>query len=113
MARVAAPGVDPNLAHKPGPEASVAQDRFVEKLERQLREEQYGLELAKDLSVTDYFVGYLTKIQDKKSAFNEVAGKLSAEEVAELMTAYANSVFGAQASDIPPSATNVGKDTSK
>ncbi|HEY1079089.1 MAG TPA: hypothetical protein VGE46_03295, partial [Bdellovibrio sp.] len=75
--------------------------------------EQYALELAKDLSVTDYFVGYLTKIQDKKSAFNEVAGKLSAEEVAELMTAYANSVFGAQAGDLPASATNVGKDAGK
>lgn len=113
MARVAAPGVDPNLALKSGPEASLAQDKFVEKLERQLREEQYALELAKDLSVTDYFVGYLTKIQDKKSAFNEVAGKLSAEEVAELMTAYANSVFGAQAADLPASATNVGKDAGK
>ncbi|NUN06426.1 MAG: hypothetical protein HUU57_11765 [Bdellovibrio sp.] len=114
MARVAAPGVDPNLAQKAGPEASLVQDKYVvEKLERQLHEEQYALELAKDLSVTDYFVGYLTKIQDKKSAFNEVAGKLSPDEVAELMTAYANSVFGAQAGDLPASATNVGKDAGK
>jgi hypothetical protein len=55
-------------------------------------------------------VGYLTKIHDKKSAFKEVAGKLSPEEVAELMNAYANSVFGAHSSDLPASATNTAKD---
>lgn len=110
-ARTAAPGVDPNMAYAPGVEAGTSnQDIPVEKLERQLRLEQYTLEMAKDLTVTDYFVGYLTKVQDKKSAFNEVAGKLTQEEVAELMTAYANSVFGAQAADLPVSATNVGKD---
>lgn len=113
MVRAAAPGMDPNLTLRPSVEAVALNDRSVEKLERQLREEQYDLELAKDLSVTDYFVGYLTKLQNKKSAFSEVAGKLTAEEVAELMNAYANSVFGAQASDLPVSATNVGKDSGK
>lgn len=111
--RHAAAGVDPNLAHSSALEAGTGQDISIEKLERQLRMEQYDLELAKDLSVTDYFVGYLTKVQDKKSAFSEVAGKLSPEEVAELMTAYANSVFGAQAADLPVSATNVGKEPLK
>lgn len=111
--RTAAHSVDPNLAHRPTLEAVSSQDMPVEKLERQLREEQYTLEVAKDLSVTDYFVGYLTKVQDKKAAFHEVAGKLTPEEVAELMTAYANSVFGAHASDLPVSATNVGKDSIK
>lgn len=106
---VAAQGVDPNLAHKGTIEAASSSDYMVEKLERQLRDEQYSLELAKDLSVTDYFVGYLTKVQNKKSAFNEVAGKLSAEEVAELMNAYANSVFGAHAADLPASAANIEK----
>ena len=66
--------------------------------------------MAKDLSVTDYFVGYLTKMQDKKAAFNEVAGKLTAEEVAELMSAYANSVFGAHNPEMPPSASNISAD---
>jgi len=111
--RTVAQGTDPNMVNKGGTEAVSTQDKSVEKLERMLREEQYDLEVAKDLSVTDYFVGYLTKVQDKKSAFNEVAGKLSPEEVAELMTAYANSVFGAHASDLPVSATNVGKDPIK
>lgn len=111
--RIAAPSVDPNMAQKMSLEAASSQDMSVEKLERRLREEQYSLEVAKDLSVTDYFVGYLTKVQDKKAAFHEVAGKLSPEEVAELMTAYANSVFGAHSADLPVSATNLGKDSIK
>ncbi|WP_415063510.1 hypothetical protein [Bdellovibrio sp.] len=111
--RLMAQGMDPNLAQRNSLEAVSSGDMSVEKLERQLRQDTYELEVAKDLSVTDYFVGYLTKVQDKKSAFNEVAGKLSPEEVAELMTAYANSVFGAHASDLPVSATNVGKDSVK
>ena len=114
---IAAHGTDPNLAVKAGGkdsvEAASSSDYMVEKLERQLRDERYSLELAKDLSVTDYFVGYLTKVQNKKSAFNEVAGKLSAEEVAELMNAYANSVFGAQSADFPVSAANMEKTGSK
>ena len=108
--RSLANGTDPNLAHKAGLEAVASQDISVEKMERELREELYDLEVAKDLSVTDYFVGYLTKVQDKKTAFNEVAGKLSPEEVAELMTAYANSVFGAHSADLPASANNLSKD---
>lgn len=108
-----AQGTDPNMAQRSGMEAVAAQDISIEKLERLLKNEQYDLEVAKDLSVTDYFVGYLTKVQDKRSAFNEVAGKLSAEEVAELMMAYANSVFGAHSADLPVSAANVGKESIK
>lgn len=111
--RTTAAGVDPNLAKKSSTEAALPQNISTEKLEKQLRMEQYALEVAQDLSVTDYFVGYITKIKDKKAAFNEVAGKLTPEEVAELMTAYANSVFGTQASDLPVSATNVGKEAIK
>lgn len=106
-------GMDPNLAQKTQVEAVSTTDMSVERLERQLRAEQYDLEVAKDLSVTDYFVGYLTKVQDKKSAFNEVAGKLSPEEVAELMAAYANSVFGADTADLPTSASNISKEVAK
>lgn len=100
---------DPNLFHrKGGLEAKFPVD--ITPLEDQLNADQSNLEMAKDLSVTDYFVGYLTKMQDKKAAFNEVAGKLTAEEVAELMSAYANSVFGAHNPEIPPSATNISVD---
>lgn len=95
--RIAASGTDPNLENKLQTEAGTSSSMLVEKLEKQLSAEQYDLDLANDLSVTDYFVGYLIKVQDKKSAFSEVAGRLSPDEVAELMSAYANVVFGPQA----------------
>ncbi len=100
-------GTDPNLAMRRGGSDTDAG------LEKQLMKEQFDLDVAQDLSVTDYFVGYLTKVSDKKSAINEVAGKLSPEEVAELMTAYANSVFGSHGSDLPSSAGNFSKDAVK
>ncbi|QDK36186.1 hypothetical protein [Bdellovibrio sp. NC01] len=111
--RTAAMGVDPNMARTRGLEAVASRDLALEKLEKDLREEQYDLDVANDLTVTDYFVGYLTKVQNKKAAFQEVAGKLSPEEVAELMTAYANSVFGAHAADLPASAANISKEPGK
>lgn len=111
--RTVAVGTDPNMARAHGLEAVASRDLALEKLERDLREEQYDLDVANDLTVTDYFVGYLTKVQNKKAAFQEVAGKLSPDEVAELMTAYANSVFGAHAADLPASANNLAKDPVK
>lgn len=102
---------DPNLSRKKGLEAASGSN--LENLEEQLEQDQATLDMAKDLSVTDYFVGYLTKLQDKKTAFNEVAGKLTAEEVAELMSAYANSVFGTHSSDLAPSASDLSSDRVK
>ncbi|MBS1969171.1 MAG: hypothetical protein JSU04_02640 [Bdellovibrionales bacterium] len=103
---------DPNLNRRKGAlEATSGANS--ETLEEQLEQDQATLEMAKDLSVTDYFVGYLTKVQDKKAAFNEVAGKLTAEEVAELMAAYANSVFGTHSSDLAPSASVLSADRVK
>lgn len=113
MKRDVAQGKDPNMAlSKAATEARIV-DVQIEKMEKILQQDLYDLDLAKDLSVSDYFAGYLTKIQNKKAAFSEVAGKLSPDEVAELMTAYANSVFGAHASDIPASATASGRDSVK
>ncbi|WP_413576510.1 hypothetical protein ACLVWU_00545 [Bdellovibrio sp. HCB290] len=108
-----ASGTDPNLARGKSMEAVASQNISIEALEKQLNQEQYDLEVAKDLSVTDYFAGYLTKVPDKKAAFKDVAGKLSPEEIAELMNAYANSVFGAHASDLPASATNTTKESGR
>lgn len=103
---------DPNMARRNGAfEAGAGIN--IEGLQDQLQQDQATLEIAKDLSVTDYFVGYLTKIQDKKAAFSEVAGKLTAEEVAELMAAYANSVFGTNAVELSPSATSMSVDRFK
>ncbi len=91
----------------------VGRNLSVDKLEKDHRAEEYALEIAKELTVTDYFVGYLTKVQNKKAAFQEVAGKLTPDEVAELITAYANSVFVIQSGDFPPSAANFTKDSVK
>ncbi len=103
---------DPNLGRSKSNLEAVSGANS-ESLEEQLEQDQATLEMAKDLSVTDYFVGYLTKLQNKKAAFNEVAGKLTAEEVAELMAAYANSVFGTQAADLGPSASILSADRVK
>lgn len=94
--------LDPNLKKSAALEG---QETESERVETILQTERSAVELARDLSVSDYFAGYLAKVADKPTAFKEVAGKLSAEEVAELMAAYASSVFGSSsASEVPPSA---------
>ncbi|MFP5518351.1 MAG: hypothetical protein ACLGGX_00480 [Bdellovibrionia bacterium] len=82
-------------------EAGLTIETQVENIDRQLRQESMKMSLAQDLSVSDYFVGYLTKVDNKGAAIKEISGRLSAEEVAELMNAYANSVFGTQNQDRP------------
>jgi hypothetical protein len=101
--------IDALKPHSP----QVGRNPSVDKLEKNHHEEAYALDIAKELTVTDYFVGYLTKVQNKKAAFQEVAGKLTPDEVAELITAYANSVLVTQSVDFPPSAANFSKDTVK
>lgn len=91
--------LDPNIA-KPA-SGTEAADLDSQKLEQQLKREQGNLETAHELTVSDYFAGYLTKLSDKRAAFKEVAGRLTAEEVAELMAAYADSVFGTQSQSEP------------
>ena len=76
-------------------EAGLLADPQINSLEKDLQREEVTFELTQNLSVADYFSNYLSKAQDRKSAFKEVAAKLTPEEVAELMTAYANSVIGA------------------
>lgn len=78
----------------------------------QVRSNEMELELAQDLTVSDYFVGYLTKLP-QKNAYREAAKRLSDEEVADLMTAYASSVFGAQKQQFPASASNFDAGSSR
>ena len=75
-----------------------------QRLEFQIRSEINALEIAKDLTVSDYFAGYLAKMNNRQQAFKSVASRLTPEEVAELMSAYANSLFGSQSSGMSPSA---------
>ncbi len=58
-------------------------------LRNQLAKEQLQVSISSELSITDYFVGYLNKQKDIGEAIKSTAGKLSPEEVAELMTAFA------------------------
>ena len=68
--------------------------------------ESLQLSLAYDLTISDYFVGYLTKQKELDKAIKEVSSRLTDEEVAELMSAYANNFFSSKASETkqPPSA---------
>lgn len=100
---------DPNLVLQKGAtEANSGSN--IEKLEAQLQADQHVLETAKNFSVTDCLAGYLMKIQNKKAAFNEAAGKLTAEEIADLMSAYATSAFGNTAPELPPTANSMSED---
>ena len=58
-------------------------------LKNQLAREQLQVTISGELSITDYFVGYLNKQTDVAEAIKNTSGKLSAEDVAELMTAFA------------------------
>lgn len=99
--------IDPNVA-KAQTGTLEGRDPETARLEFQLRQEAAALETARELTVSDYFAGYLTKMSDKRSAFKEAAGKLTPEEVAELMAAYATSVFG-----VAPMSAPMGPDASR
>ena len=60
-------------------------------LEKQLVQLNWNLEVANDLSVTDYFVLYLSQ-QPQADRFKLAASKLTTNEVADLMQAYAQSL---------------------
>lgn len=73
---------------------------LVELLERQQNQQQWNLEIAKDLSVADYFVLYLSQ-QPQQDRFRQVAQKLTPAEVVELMEAYAGALAPAPSAAIP------------
>lgn len=84
-----APSADPNLGmHLKTP----SEAQLPAELAAQIENEMTNLNVVQDLTITDYFVGYLTQQSSTEQVIKEVAGKLSAEEVAELMAAYAQHV---------------------
>lgn len=87
-------------------EAVATADMSTTQMENQLKADLTALEVAKDLTVTDYFVGYMSKIPDKVESIKEIAAKMKSDEVAELMLAYASSIFGSTATDIPKNANS-------
>lgn len=79
---------DPNLVFKKGPEAGLSAE-----LQSELEQEMLNLSISQDLTISDYFVGYLTKQGSLDAAVKNVAGRLTSDEVAELMLAYAGHFF--------------------
>lgn len=95
-------GSDPNsLIKNSGTEAGLGKE-----LEREI----LTLSLTQDLTISDYFVGYLTRQASLDSAIKDVAVKLSADEVAELMAAYAENFFQVKSQSLKPnSATDLSQ----
>ncbi len=87
---------DPNIVFHKGSEA---QSSEIKKLEKQISEETRDLEITRDLTVSDYFVGYLSRIDNKKDAMKKLAARLKPDEVAEFMNAYADFILGSYKSD--------------
>ena len=61
--------------------------KLKESLERQLQQLRWNGEVARDLTVADYFSLYLSQ-QTQSDRFQQAATKLSLQEIAELMEAY-------------------------
>lgn len=82
-------------------EPANAKDPESDRLEAQLKNDLYSLEVAQELSVTDYFAIYLTKQDNKTDAYKEAAEKMTPDEVGQLIKAYADSMFSANGSGAP------------
>ena len=68
----------------------------IQSIQNMIEKEELQYSLSQDLTISDYFVGYLTKQKALNLAIKEVSGRLTAEEVAELMTAYADNFFSSK-----------------
>ncbi len=82
-------------------EAVTMKDLNTTQIESQIKADLMALEMAKDLTVSDYFAGYLSKLPHRSDAVKEIAQKMTSEEVAELMMAYSNSLFGSSPAGLP------------
>ena len=70
----------------------------VRSAEQQVTQERWNLEVAQDLTVTDYIVLYLAH-QGSPGKFNEAASKLTPEQTAQVLEAYIRSMGAFPASD--------------
>ncbi len=87
-------GSDPNLKKTQSTQSGISP--HLQNLNNQLDSEIAKMSLAEELSITDYFVGYLMKKSDLKQAIKEASQQLTPEEVAELMTTYAETIQSQQ-----------------
>ncbi len=100
--RLSASATDPNTLRKTKSEAGL--NSQLEELQQQAEKDRYQLSVTKDLTISDYFVGYLTVQKDLAATISEVSSRLSPDEVAELMHAYANNFFSSKPSTQPSAA---------
>ncbi len=82
------PTRSPSIEEKAGLE-----EMPLESLEIELSQAQFNLEVVKDLSVKDYFILYLSKQENRQEAYRIAATKLEPSELAELMSAYEQSML--------------------
>lgn len=75
-------------------------------LYRELKNSKSNVNELTDLSVTDYFIGYLSQFKSKKLAFQAAVTKLGPTEVSELMEAYANSLLKTSGDGLSTAAGN-------
>lgn len=71
----------------------------------QLYQALLKLELSKELTINDYFIVYLSRHNDGKSAIMKAAKKMSPEETATLLLAYRSNLQEKTESSTPPSPT--------
>lgn len=90
--RTAASSVDPNSKNSLK-EQQAGLSTEIKNLNLQAEKESFQLGMSHDLTISDYFVGYLTKQSDVKLAIQEISGKMTSAEISELMQAYANNFF--------------------
>ncbi len=55
--------------------------------DQKLQQAQFNVEIAQELTISDYFTLYVSQLKDR-SSFLDAAKKLTAEETADLMMAY-------------------------
>lgn len=65
-------------------------------LQSQLEREMLSLSMSHDLTISDYFVGYLTKQTSLEVAIRDVSARMTPDEVADLMVAFAEHFFQAR-----------------
>lgn len=100
---------DPNARSNSGMQAGLNQQMMA--LQNQLEKEELQVSMANELTISDYFVGYITQQKNVPDTIKDVASKLSPEEVAELMAAYADRFFKSTRTTTPnkgASGTNRG-----
>lgn len=87
-------------------------DSVLKSLYSDLKNTKSHVDEVDELTVSDYFVGYLSRFKDQRKAFQTAAEKLDSSEIAELMTAYADSLLkttGEGISTTSPSSAEASK----